>query len=383
MRNAAVLVAIALVIGGCSPKPPPAAHPPAVKFITVRPHDVPIFGEYIGTLEGYINAQIRAQVPGYVRSWNYREGTFVRKGSLLFEIDRRPFVATLERAKGTVGQAKAELEKTRIDVQRYQPLAARGSISREDLDHAVQANNAARAQLFSARGALREAEVNLGFTRILSPIDGIAGLAAAQVGDLVGPNTPPLTTVSMVDPIKVLFTMGEQDYLSLRESQDPNGSVGSVSPFEDLQMILSTGRVYEQRGRFYATQREVDSRTGAIQFVGVFANPGNVLRPGQFARVRARIGYRKGALTIPQRALIDLQGLQQVAVVDDRGVVHLRGVQLGVQYENEWVVEKGVQPEDRVVVEGLQKLREGASVVSKPYVPTTTSAPPHQPTPTG
>lgn len=353
---------------GChKAEPAPAQGPPEVRVVTVAPKEVPIFRTWIGTLDGYVNAQIRAQVTGYLMSQDYHEGDFVHKGDVLFHIDPRPLQAALDQAKGRLGQSEAQLGKTVQDVKRYTPLATEGAISQEDLDNAVAANRAAAADVEAARAAVEQAGLNLEFARITSPVDGIAGLATAQVGDLVGPTTPNLTTVSAVDPIKVILTVSEQDYLSFRKLHPTEADVQEFRRTAEWEMTLSNGRVYPLKGKSFASQREVDVRTGALQVVGLFPNPERVLRPGMFARVSVQMGTRQGALLVPQRAVIELQGSYRVAVVDADNKAHLRPVEAGDVVGSDRVIEKGLKAGERVVVEGTQKVREGTPVTPKPF----------------
>jgi membrane fusion protein (multidrug efflux system) len=347
---------------GCDGKPQAAKPPPTdVEIVAVQQADVPVYGRWVGTLVGYVNADIRGQVTGYLLSQDYQEGEFVHKRDLLFQIDPRPFKAALDQAKGRLGQAKAQLGKTDLDVKRYTPLAANGAVSKEDLDNAVQANLSAQADVEAAEAAVELAQVNLDFTRVVSPIDGIAGLVNAQVGDLVGPAGPLLTTVSTVDPIKAIFTVSEQEYINFRH-EHPGAQREAALRKLKLELILADGSTYPQTGKWGATQREVGIETGALQIQGIFPNPDNFLRPGQFARVQTQLSMRKGALVVPQRAVAQVQGADQVDVVDSQNKVHVVPVEVGERIGLNCVIEKGLKPNDRVVVEGVQKVREGMEV---------------------
>jgi len=332
--------------------------------------DVAIQSEWIGTTEGAIDAEIRAQVSGYLISRDYQEGRVVKKNDLLFKIDPRPLQAQLDQARGDLGRATAQLEKTKQDVARFTPLAATGAVSQQELDNAVQANRAAQAAVQSARAAVEKARLNLGFAEIRSPIDGIAGVAQAQIGDLVGPSDPqPLTTVSQLDPIRVSFPLSEREYLRFQQliNASAAGKIDSAAAAKvRLQLVLADGRVYPADGHIVATGREIDQRTGTITIKGEFPNPGNALRPGQYARVRAITDVRKAALVVPQRAISELQGVQQVAVVGPDNKVQFRVVEGGPREGSMQVVEKGLNPGDKVVVEGLQKIRDGVLVEPKP-----------------
>ena len=340
-----------------------------VKVVTVAPHEVPVYKEWIGTLDGYVNAQIRAEVAGYLRSQDYTEGSEVKKGDLLFEIDPRPFQAALDQAKSKLVQDQAQESRTKWDVDRYAPLAKQNAISQQEYNDAVQSNLAARAQVKADEAAVEAAHLNLEFTRITSPIDGLAGIAQAQIGDLVGPTGPVLTTVSQIDPIKAYFTASEQSYLAYRHAYTNAAERAAHEKDLQLQLILADGSTYAHPGKFSFAGREVNPTTGTIQLVGVFPNPGYTLRPGQFARVRAMTELRKDTVTLPQRAVSELQGSYQVAVVDKQEHVHLQPVSVGEQVGPDWVIEKGLQPGQRVVVEGTQKVKEGMTVQAQPYSP--------------
>jgi len=343
-----------------------AAELPEVELADVVQKDVPIYSEWVGTTDGLVNAKIRAQVAGYLLKQNYREGALIKKGDRLFEIDPRTFKAALDQAEGQLAQAKARLGKTELDVKRYTPLAKEGAISKQELDDAVQANLAAKASVFSAEATVEQAKLNLGFTRITSPIDGIAGAANAQIGDLVGPQTAELTTVSTIDPIKVYFALSEQEYLFFAERINAS-DVGSESSREaTLDLILANEKVYPQKGRLSYADRQVDVKTGTIRIAALFPNAGNLLRPGQFARVRVLTEIRENALLVPQRAVTELQGSYQLAVVGADNKVQMRSVKVGGRVENLWVINEGLKPGERVIVEGIQKVREGQVVRLKP-----------------
>ena len=402
----AVLIPIAMAAAGCtrvtSAAGPP--RPPEVEVVTVEQRDVPIYHEWIGTLDGMVNAAIRAQVTGYLLTQNYSEGSFVRKGQLLFEIDPRPFDAALAQAQGQLAQAKGQLaqakaqlaqsqaqlqqsmasqKRTQLDVDKYTPLAKQQAVTQQDLDNAVQNNVAAKAQIEastagvetakaqieastaaveSAQAAVEAAKVNTGFTHLTSPIDGIAGQAQVQVGNLVNPSSGVITTVSTLDPIRGNFTVGEQEYLSLTR-----GGVGYLSKLQ-LDLILADGSTYPHKGKFFFADRQVNQSTGAIQLTGLFPNPGNRLRPGQYGRVRGEVGTSTGALLVPQRAVTELQGGYQVAVVDSANKVGIRTVKLGDRIGSMWIVTEGLKAGERVVAEGIQQARPGAEVSPKPFV---------------
>jgi membrane fusion protein (multidrug efflux system) len=367
-----------LLATGCKEKPAGAPATPKVEVVTVVPRDVPVYQEWIGTLDGYPNAQIRAQVVGYLMKQSYPEGGTVKQGDLLFEIDPRPFQAALDQALAKEQQDEAMLGKTELDVARYTPLAKTKAISQEQLDDAVQANLMAKAAVVADRAAVETARLNLGFTRITSPVGGVAGVAQGQIGDLVGPNTAVLTTVSTVNPIRAYFNISEQFYLAFFRASAPRPAERPRQEDVPLQLILSDGSVYPAPGKWIITGRQVDATTGTLQVAAEFDNPGNFLRPGQYALVRAKTETRRGALVVPQRAVTELQGAWQVAVIDEASIVHIRTVRVGEQIGTDWLIESGLQPNDRVVAEGTQKIREGTKVSPEPFTPSEASK--HPPT---
>lgn len=362
----AVLTCCAAALA-CGDSGPPPAPPVDVVVAPVEQRDVPVTAEWIGTTEGTIDAEIRAQVTGILLSREYAEGTLVEKGQLLFKIDPRSYRAALEQARGDLGRAQAALGKSQLDVARYTPLAKEGAVSQQELDNAIQARRANEALVQTARAAVDKAALDLEFTDVVAPIDGIAGVANAQVGNLVGPGDPkPLTVVSQVDPIRVSAPISEREYLAFAKTIERRTN-GTLDPRDEreLELILTDGSVFEHRGRPIVAGREVDPRTGTIQIKAEFPNPGNILRPGQYARLRAVTELRRGALLVPQRAVSELQGVHQVAVVGEGNAVELRVVQLGPRFESSWVVEQGLAPGDRIVVEGIQKVRAGSVVNPK------------------
>jgi membrane fusion protein, multidrug efflux system len=363
-----ILCSLAPVFSGCKKKTPPP-QPPEVQFITVTPTNVPIYQEWIGSLDGYVNAQIRAQVSGYLLSQNYLEGSQVKKGDLLFQIDPRPFQAVLDQAQAKLAQDQAQQEKTSLDVKRYTPLAKEQAISQEELDNAVQANLAAQAQLKADAATIENAQLNLGFTRITSPISGVAGIALGQIGDLVSPSSGLLTTVSTVDPIKVYFSVSEQDYLDFWRLYAKTND-GDTPP--ELRLMLSDGTVFSGKGKFYLADRQINLTTGTMQIAGLFPNPDLLLRPGQYGRIRALTQMKTNAVLVPQRAVVELQGSYQVVVVetqDNTNKAHLQPVKVGAQVGSSWIIEDGLHAGDRVVIEGTQQAKEGAVVNPKPYQP--------------
>jgi RND family efflux transporter MFP subunit len=399
-----VVLAAWLFTAGCSATASaPGGFPPAaVEVVPVEQKDMPTYREWIGTLDGYVNAPIKAQVNGYLLRQNYIEGSFVAKGQLLFEIDPRPFQAAVDQSEGQLAQANGQLataraqliqaqanltsaeagqKRTQLDVEKYTPLAKAKAVTQQDLDNATQNNLSAVAQVKASEAAIETskaqiaaaeagvqaakanveaARYNLGFTRLTSPIDGIAGMATSQVGTLVGPASAAVTTVSTLDPIRANFTVSEQEYLSFRRQ---SGVDVAKLP---LDLILSDGTMYERKGRFFFADREVNQNTGSIQLTALFPNPGNILRPGQYAKVRAQIGTKRSALLVPQRSVTELQGSYQVAVVDAQNKVAIVNVKPGERIGTQWVIEEGLKPGDRVVAEGVQKVGPGATVVPQP-----------------
>lgn len=415
-----LMFVVLLMVVACSkskvPMPPPS--PPEVEVVAVEQKDVLIYSEWIGTLEGTVKAEVRSQVTGYLLAKDYAEGALVKKGQLMFEIDPRPFQAALDQAKaelasaqGQFGQAEAQLQQAQAqvaqaeadqaqaqrDANRYTLLRETGVASRQQYDNAVQANltaaatfnaaeagvntaragvNTARSQVKAAEAAVRTAELNLGFTRITAPVDGIAGAAAVQVGNLVStqnnPNSPPLTTISTVDPIKVYFTLSEQEYLNYSRQTPIQNQWGAGDG--KLELVLSDGTTYRQKGRFFVADRQVDQKTGAIRIAGLFPNPGNALRPGQYAKVRAQANTMKGALLVPQGAVTELQGGYCVAVVGADNKVSIRPVKVGDRVGALWVIEEGLQAGERVVAEGTQKVMPDTVVSPKPMAAPLASA---------
>jgi RND family efflux transporter MFP subunit len=395
---------------GCIKQSSGATAPPIpeVEVVEVQQKDVPIYNEWIGTLDGLVNADIKAQVSGYLLEQAYKEGSFVKKDQLLFQIDPRPFQATLDQAQGLLAQAEgqssqsqaqllqaeaqvavaeANQRRTQLDVDRYIPLAQQQAITQQDLDNATQNNLAAKAQLQaanaqvatakaqivvanaavqSAKAAVETARINLGFTHITSPIDGIPGIAQQQVGALVSPTSPVITTVSTLDPIRAYFTVSEQEYLDFHRRYSTPATLDAERKQLKLELILADGTIYAQPGSFSFADRQVDIKTGAIRIVGLFPNPGNNLRPGQYGRVRMSTRVQEGALLVPQRAVTELQGSYQVAVVDRSNKVTIRTVKVGDRVGSQWIITDGLHPAEMVVAEGVQKIRQGIQVSPKP-----------------
>jgi membrane fusion protein (multidrug efflux system) len=430
-----------VVVAVRSSKPAQAAPRPLdVEVVRVEQKDVPVYSEWVGTTEGIVNADIKAEVTGYLLRQDYKEGSFVKKGQLLFELDPRPFQAAVDQANGQVAQFQGQLEqaisqvtqaeaqaaqansqllqsqaqlaqaqanqvKTQLDVNKYVPLAEQKAVTQQDLDNAVQGNlvakaqveaaragvetaraqlraanaqigtakaaiNTAKGQIENAKAAVRTAQLNLGFTRIISPIDGIAGIAQAQVGNLITTTSAPLTTVSTVDPIKVYFTLSEQQYLTFTKRNLIEARRGASVVQIELELVLSDQSSYPEKGSFFFADRQVDPKTGAIRMAGIFPNPGNVLRPGQYGRVRAVTATKSDALLVPQRAVTELQGSYQVAVVGSDNKIEMRTVKVGERSGTLWIIEDGLKAGETVVVEGTQKIKPGAVVQPKPYTRT-------------
>jgi membrane fusion protein, multidrug efflux system len=360
-----------LCFAGCKEKPKATPPPPLVEVATVTQADVPIYHEWIGTLDGLVNATIRAQVTGYLVSQNYREGDAIKKGDLLFQIDPRPFQATLDQANGQLAQAEARFGKTELDVKRYAPLVKERAISQEEYDDAVQADLEAKAAILSAKAQVEQTQLNLDFTRIVSPIDGIASIAKGQIGDLVGPATGELTTVSTIDPIKAYYNVTEQAYINFAKLFSNETDREARLKQLEIQLILADGSVYPKTGQIYAPDRAIGPTTGALRLEAIFPNPNNSLRPGQFVRVRVKFDTRHGALMVPQRAVAELQGTYQVAVVDADNKIHIQPVSIGERSGSLWIIDHGLEPGQSIVVEGLQKIRDGALVSPTNYVPAT------------
>jgi RND family efflux transporter MFP subunit len=394
-----------------------APAPPVVEVIQVVQKDVPIYTEWVGTTDGVVNADIKAQVSGYLLKQGYTEGSFVQKGQLLFEIDPRPFQAVVDQdegqlaqANGQLAQAKAQLTqaeaqlavieanqvRTQLDEDRYVPLLKQQAITQQDMDNARQNNVAAKAQVQAAKAQIETAraqiqganatvqaatatvetaKLNLGFTRLTAPIDGLAGVAQQQVGALVSPASGPVTTVSTVDPIKVYFDASEQEYLDFHRRYSTPATLDAARKGLRLELILADGTVYPQIGNYYFADREVSQGTGTIRVAGLFPNPQILLRPGQYGRVRTSLRTKDRALLIPQRAVTEMQGIYQVAVVGDGNKISIRNVKPSDRVGAEWIIDEGLKPGERVVAEGVQKVRPGMTVNPKPYAkPDTTTA---------
>jgi membrane fusion protein (multidrug efflux system) len=369
IRRVLAVPLLLLLAAGCSQSDakPAQRTPPPVSVIVAKPESVPLSSEWVATLDGFVNAQIRPQVTGYLIKKNYEEGLPVKKGQVLFEIDRRSFEATLAQATAQLAEAKAGVGRTERDVARDTELVKEGLIPRSQLENDVQSDLAAKAAVESAQAARAIAELNLGFTKVRSLVDGIAAIAAAQIGDLVTPSTL-LTTVSQVDPIKAYFSLSEQEYLRVAARlNQPDAPARLWESDAPLTLILADGSRYPAAGAFLAADRQIDPRTGTIRISAAFPNPDHVLRPGQYGRVRAETAVRKDTLLVPLRAVSELQGSSLVRVVGADNKVRVRKVTLGKRVENRWLVEQGLEPDARVVVDAPQ-LAEGTQVTPRPFV---------------
>jgi RND family efflux transporter MFP subunit len=367
----AVLIAILplmYVRCGGSQADTPAPKPLQVEVATVIQQDVPIYSEWITTLDGFVNAQIAPQVSGYLVKQDYQEGAVVHKGQILFEIDPRPFEAVLNQAKAQLQQAEASLGKAKQDVVRDKPMAEQHAIAQSQMDNDVQAELGAEATVASARAAVQTAQLNLEFTKVRSLVDGVAGIAKGQIGDLVGPQTI-LTSVSQVDPIKAYVSLSESDYLKFGNRIHPFKSVKDLGQDKDLvaELILGDGTAYPSKGSFIIADRQVDVGTGTIRIAAAFPNSDNRLRPGQFGRVRTTLSVKKNALVVPQRAVTELQGSYQVSVVGKDNKVSIRPVQVGERVGSNWIIQDGLKARELVIAEGSQKVTEGTSITPKPY----------------
>jgi len=382
---------IVLLATGCESKPAPQQQMGAlpVSVVTVQPSDVALNNQWVGTLDGFVNAQIQPQVTGYLIHQNYREGSVVSKGQVLFEIDPRPFQATLDQAKGQVaaaeaalGQSQAALKLAEINVTRDTPLAEQKAIAQSQLDQEVQARaqgeanvKQAQAQIATARAAEETAQINLGFTKVRSLISGVAGQAVTQIGNLVSPQTA-LTSVSQLDPVKVYFSLSDSEYLAiLGRAGNSDSDLLKSAANVPLTLTLSNGDAYPYKGKIAFIDRQMNQQTGAIRIAAVFPNPKNVLRPGQFGRVSATTQLRRNTITVPQVAVTDVQGMKQVYIVDAGNKAHAVTLQLGSEAGNNWIVNSGLAPGSRVIVDNLQKLREGAPVAPHAAAPASATTP--------
>ncbi len=368
--GAVFCVALLGALCGCQEKAEaPKAGPPTVEVVTVEQKDVPIYRDWVGTLEGNVNATISAQVTGYLVSRNYEEGSFVTNGQVLFQIEKGPFQAALDNAKGQLAEAEAQEVKWALNVQRYTPLAKTEAISQQELDDAIQNQKTAQAKIESAKAAVEQANLNLGFATIRSPLNGVAGLARAQVGDLLSPSSGQLTTVTEIDPIRVYFSVSQALLVQMQQAhmKESNESIRNGGEGPELQLTLASGYTYPEKGRVRFANNQIDVKTGTISVVGEFPNPKMLLLPGMFATVRALLNVETNALLVPQRAVTDMQGKYLIAVVGADNKVSIRPIQAGERYGSDWVITGNIKAGDKVVAEGIQKVREGAEVTPTPF----------------
>jgi membrane fusion protein (multidrug efflux system) len=366
-KTSLIALMVTLIISGCdkaAPPPPPA--PAIVEVTEVIQKDVPIHQEWVGTLDGMVNAVILAQVSGYLIKQNYQEGQMIKKGQLLYEIDPKTFQANLDAARSNLARQEAILKTARLDLARVERLLPERAVSVRDRDNAVGREATAEAEVLTAKAAIDSAQLELGFSKIYSPIDGVAGISKAQLGNLVGPGSAnaQLTTISQLDPIKAYIPLSEQEYLQFARNKQNEHQQGN----QPLELILADGSVYPHPGKFFFADREVNVKTGTIQVAILFPNPGNLLRPGQYAKVRAVVKNKTNAMLVPQRAVGEIQGRNMVAVVKPDNTVALKPVKAAETIGNLWVIDEGLQPGEKVIVEGIQKARPGATVDPKPFV---------------
>ena len=365
MRTLVVIIVCLTMVNmlACEKKKPEAPAPPVVEVVTVDQKDVPIYKEWVGSLDGFINAVIRAQVSGYLIKQNYREGDLVKKGQVLFEIDPRTFQAALDQAKAQLSMQQARHTTAKANLDRIRPLAAQNAVSQKDLDDAVGAELSTRSSVEAAKASVEEAQLNLGFTKITSPVDGIAGIAKAQLGNLVGPSSETeLTSVSTVNPIKAYINVSEQEYLSVNAS-------GKKAADIPLELILADGSVYPLKGKLVLADRQIDPTTGTLKVGSIFENPGNRLRPGGYGLVRAVMSVKQGALLIPQRSVTDMQGKYLVAIVGADNKVAIRPVKVAERIGSDWIISEGLKAGEKVVVEGTQKVKPDMVVNPQPFDP--------------
>ena len=365
-----ILSAILLLVAGCEEKkaPPPPA-PPDVAVSEAIQLDVPIYQEWVAQLNGDVNAQIVPKVQGYLLRRNYQEGSLVKEGQLLFEIDPRPFQASMDQAKADLATAEADLSRTNTDVSRDTPLAAQNAIPQKQLDNDLAAQAAATAQVAAHKAAVEQAKLNLDWTKVYSPVDGIAGTATAQVGDLVGTSTK-MTTVSTVNPIRAYFSIPEDTYLQFATKISAAMRGVAKAPPLKVEYVQANNIPYPEEGRIILVNREITTQTGTIQFAAEFPNPDAILRPGGYGTVRIQTGMEKDALVVPQRAVIEVQSIYQVATVGADNKVAFRPVKVGDKVGQNWVITEGLKPGEKVIAQGFQRVREGMTVNAKPYVET-------------
>lgn len=374
LPSALILVTASFFLAGCGKKEaaaPPA--PPVVLVTEAATEDIPIFGEAIATLDGSTNSQIHSQVSGYLIQQPYKEGTQVKQGDLLFQIDPKPFQADLDKANADLANKQAQLKRTQDDLARYAALVKSGAVSQQEYQNQVQTVQSAQANVDAAQANVTTAQINLGYTKVTAPITGIAGKAMAQIGDLISPTTQ-LTTISALDPIQADFSVTEQYYLDNAEKLAKVNAIPLADRPESIELILADGTPYPRKGRFYYVNRQIQTSTGAIMVYALFPNPDNILRPGQYAKVRGVTQRINGAVVVPQRAVMELQGTNQVVIIKPDNTAEIRNVVVGDRVGSLWIITSGVKTGERVVVEGLQKCQSGSPVTPQPYVPDKTDS---------
>lgn len=358
------VVVLALTLAGCKSEAPAPPPPPDVKVAEVLQRDVPVYVEGIGETRGSTEIEIRARVEGFIESVDFEEGTFVRKGQLLYTIDPKPFEAALSQARGALAVAEADLARAHQDVARYEPLVAKNAISREQYETAVAVERAAAAGVEAARASVQGAEVNLSYTKVLAPESGLIGKTEVHPGTLVGRGQSTLLThISQIDPIHIRITMPEKDYLYFARRHAQGGQAPGKG---GMEMVLADGTVHPQPGRLVFVDRTVDPLTGTILIEAAFPNPASIVRPGQYGRVRAQVDTKPGAILVPQRSVQEIQGIYNVAVVGADSTVEFRTVKPAERIGSLWVIDSGLKPGERIIVEGLQKVRPGARVNAQP-----------------
>ncbi len=369
-----MLLVATLLLTACEEKKPFQLPEQIVLTEKVYQKKEPVYMEWIGTLTGSVNASIRAQVGGYLIKQDYVEGTMVKAGTVLFEIDPRPYQASLDQAKGTLAAAQATQLKSQQDMERYKGLVTSGAVSQQEYQNEVQVNDANLAQVAAAQAAVQLAQLNLGYTKIKSAVDGVAGIAEAQVGDLIGQNVE-MTTVSTIDPIKAVFNVSEQLYLNFMMEHPELAQQEAAQKNAVLELLLSDGLPYDQKGTLDIINRQVNQQTGTIQLVGLFPNPNGVLRPGSFVRVRMSGKKLQDTIMVPQQAVMQLQTMYVMAVVNPDNTIKIVNVQVGNQIGNKWVITSGLTSGDNIVVEGVDKVKDGQKVNPQPFVDPTVTPP--------
>lgn len=370
VRAALLAVAASGALSGCGKEEAPVAAPPEVLVTEATARDVPVYRDWIGTLDGSENAEIRARVNGHLTKRDYQEGTLVKKDAVLFEIDQRPFEAAFAEAKSQLAQAKAAQVASQAEADRSKELFEKRAISEKEYINKTQLNESSLSKIAALEASVEEAQLNLNYCKVTSPVEGIAGIAKAQVGDLVGPqNNSVLTSVSTLDPLKVLFPISESDYLAASQRVQETLSKPFEQRPDSIELILADGSVFPHKARLLSVDMQVQASTGTILVTALLPNPGSVLRPGFFARARIVATTLKDAVVVPQRAVSEVQGSYQLGIIGSDGKAELRPVKVGARVGSDWVITSGLKTGEKVVVEGLQKLKAGAAVNAKPWTP--------------